>query len=496
MNLCAIFTVEGNESKPPILHYLYKEGQNVTNCCDVKRECEELLVYVGGSLALNELSGASAHRHSIYNINSETIGVARREQTCILLIKDQQIPTDDILAALDMVLFIVYSHIVDGRSSSIIGRLTDSIASALNVFLFRFLADSPFALVLLRDYHHLPLPKHIITPILASAALLGHMRVILHSIGGALIRNGRTIVSDVGVFLTNFILIKAAITVFSELPVGQTISSKNYIFLQTLSFDESLGDLSSIRDRIKKLTNSDVHKDNFSNERPQSGKLTQSEKRSENQSESNDDLSLSILSASSGNDSLNETTFSVQLLLVKCVLNSSASTNQSNSCITVALLLPEKTQVDVSHDFMACLVHSLLLIHSRLVDCASYTPVYPSATSVSVSIPLDRSIEAVDPLLPVPVKEAQLSSSKTKRSLSTYSMADFSSIGTNQFSLQEVSMAAGTTIPHSSLSIYNDELGRSYVVAEKTDEDGFILKKKPSENTVPITDNLFSNLLN
>lgn len=488
MNLCAILTIEGSESKPPTLHYLYREGQNVTNCCDAKKECENLSVYIGGSLAFNELSGSAAHRHSIYKIDSEAIGIAQREQSYILLIKDKPISSDDMLAALDMVLLLVYAHITEGHSSSL-GKLPDSTISALNTFLFRFLADSPFALVLLRDYHHIPLPKHIITPILSSATLLGHMKTILHAIGGALIRNGRTIVSDLGTFLTNFVLIKAAITVFSDLPVGQAIPSKNHISLQSLSFDESLGNLSSIRNKIRKLTSSVVHENIASSDRLQNDR--------QNQSRSNDDLSLSVLSASSGSDSLNEKTiFSVQLLLIKCVLHSSIPSNQSDSHIILALLFPEKTQVDISHDFMAGLVHSLLLIYARLVDCASYTPVYPFATSTSVSIPVERSIEAIDPLLPIPVKEAQLSSSKTRRSLCTYSMADFLSAGTNQFSSQEVATAIDNTMPHSSLSIYGDKSGRSYLLMEKTDEDGFILKKKPLENAVSISDTLLTSISN
>lgn len=484
MNSCAIFTVGNGETESSVLHYLYKEGHNITNSSDAKKERDQLLIYIGGSSIFTELSGSAAHKHSIYNIDTRTIGIARREQTYIVLIKDQRVPSSDMTAALDMILLLASAHSTDYRSSFILNKLSDVAAAALNSFLFRFLADSPFALVLLRDHHHIPLPKHLITPILASATLLSHMRTVLHSIGGALIRNGRTIVSDLGTFLTNFVLIKSMVTAFSDLPVGQAIPSKNYLSLQTLFLDESLGNLSFIRDRISKSAASVVQKD------------TSNERLSDeaNQSKTTEDLSLSVLSASSGNSSLEETVFSVQLLLVKCTLHSSASSNQFDSHIILALLFPKSTPVDVSHSFMGGLVHSLLLIYARLVDCTSYTPVYPFATSTSVSIPLERTTEALDPLLPIPVKEAQLSASKAKRSLSTYSMADFSVAGAQQFSFQDVSVAAGDSISHSTISIYGDQSGRSYVLMEKADEDGFILKKKPLESTTSISDTLLTDL--
>ncbi|EFO63187.1 Hypothetical protein GLP15_989 [Giardia lamblia P15] len=486
MNSCAVFTVGNSESDPSTLHYLYKEGKNVTASSEAKRERDQLLVYIGGFSILNELSGPSAHKHTIFTIDSKTIGVARRDQTYVVFIKDQRVPPDDMLAALDMVLFLIYAHLPDYRSPSLLNNLNDSITSALNAFLFRFLADSPFALVLLRDHHHIPLPKHILTPILASATLLSHMRTVLHSIGGALIRNGRTIVSDLGPFLTNFVLIKSTVTVFSDLPVGQAIPSKNYISLQNLFFDESLGNLSLIRDRIRKSTNSILQKDLGSTERLQSD--------GSNRPGSDEDLSLSVLSASSSNSSLNETVFSVQLLLVKCILHPSASNTQLDSHIILALLFSKQTQVSINHDFMGGLVHSLLLIYARLADCTSYTPVYPFATSAAVKISVERTIEAFDPLLPVPVKEAQISASKTKRSLSTYSMTDLSLTGLQQFSSQEVSMATGDSVPHSTVSIYGDRSGQSYVLMEKVNEDGVILKKKPLERTLSISDTLLTDI--
>lgn len=486
MNSCAVFTVGNSETESSTLHYLYKEGKNVTASSEARRERDQLLVYIGGFSVLNELSGSSAHKHTIFNIDSKTVGIARRDQTYVVFIKDQRVPPDDILAALDMVLLLIYAHLPDYRPPSLLNSLNDSTTSALNAFLFRFLADSPFALVLLRDCHHIPLPKHLLTPILASATLLSHMRTVLHSIGGALIRNGRTVVSDLGPFLTNFVLIKSAVTVFSDLPVGQAIPSRNYVSLQNLFFDESLGNLSLVRDRIRKLTNSVLPKDLASTERLQSD--------GSNRPGSDDDLSLSVLSASSSNSSLDEIVFLVQLLLIKCILQPSASTTQFDSHIVLALLFPKQTQVGINHDFMGGLVHSLLLICARLVDCTSYIPVYPLATSTAVNIPLERTIEAFDPLLPVPVKEAQISASKTKRSLSTYSMTDASLAGVQQFSSQEVSMATGDSAPHSTVSIYGDRSGRSYVLMEKVNEDGVILKKKPLERTLSISDTLLTDM--
>ena len=73
-------------------------------------------------------------------------------------------------------------------------------------------------------------------------------------------------------------------------------------------------------------------------------------------------------------------------------------------------------------------------------------------------------------------------------------MADFSVAGAQQFSFQDVSVATGDSISHSTISIYGDQSGRSYVLMEKADEDGFILKKKPLESTTSISDTLLTDL--
>lgn len=73
-------------------------------------------------------------------------------------------------------------------------------------------------------------------------------------------------------------------------------------------------------------------------------------------------------------------------------------------------------------------------------------------------------------------------------------MTDASLAGVQQFSSQEVSMATGDSAPHSTVSIYGDRSGRSYVLMEKVNEDGVILKKKPLERTLSISDTLLTDM--
>lgn len=383
MATCAILTCPYSDVEAPLLHYLYKDGENLVGTGRESMELEFCRRLSGGFRLICDITKETP----VYWCDNIGVMTHKIGDTYFLLTHPGRIQEETLRSALHFVISIASMPPSTPRDS-----LMNSSAfqrwsiPMLNSFLYRFFESPTMAAALLRSLFVLRLPRDVITPALAGAVTLKHMHTLFQAIGGVIICSGRILVSSVGIFASHLALLR---TVVDETNDDMTRSIDGVLRANIVSLSQlrlprvyDYGDMETITSRVQRVrTSNHIHTENA---------LDQS--------------SISALSESSCNAPGDETFFHVQLLLIKIYLGENNAGDIGRSYIALVLYIPFNKEVTLTHDSLKCIAQSLLLINGKLLSHLRSPPLYPYATRHGVQLQ-ESPVDILGPALFTPLSE-------------------------------------------------------------------------------------------